>query len=132
LEEKVATLNLQNHVRFVNQYLPLTTLLEYLQLSNVYLFTSKDPNQAVSGTFSYAMSCGCPIISTPIPHAKEVLRKDTGIIVDFENPQQLSNAVNLLMSDESCAMILAQALCNALCRVFGKILPLAMRFYFKK
>jgi glycosyltransferase involved in cell wall biosynthesis len=101
LEEKVATLNLQNHVRFVNQYLPLTTLLEYLQLSNVYLFTSKDPNQAVSGTFSYAMSCGCPIISTPIPHAKEVLRKDTGIIVDFENPQQLSNAVNLLMSDES-------------------------------
>jgi glycosyltransferase involved in cell wall biosynthesis len=101
LEQKVATLNLQNHVRFVNQYLPLSTLLEYLQLTDIYLFTSKDPNQAVSGTFSYAMSCGCPIISTPIPHAKELLRKDTGIIVDFENSKQLAKAVNLLMSDES-------------------------------
>jgi glycosyltransferase involved in cell wall biosynthesis len=101
LESKVAALNLQNHVRFINQFLPLHELLEYLQLTDIYLFTSKDPNQAVSGTFSYAMSCGCPIISTPIPHAKEVLTDNTGIIVDFEQPQQLANAVNLLFNDDA-------------------------------
>jgi hypothetical protein len=27
-------------------------LLEYLTLSDIYLFSSKDPNQAVSGTFA--------------------------------------------------------------------------------
>ncbi len=101
LEAKVEALNLTNNVRFVNRYLPLKDLLEYLQLTDIYLFTSKDPNQAVSGTFSYAMSCGCPIISTPIPHAREVLTADTGIIIDFENPQQLAEGVNRLMSDDA-------------------------------
>lgn len=101
LESKVDALNLHNHVRFINEFLPLEDLLEYLQLTDIYLFTSKDPNQAVSGTFCYAMSCGCPIISTPIPHAKEVLTDKTGIIVDFENPQQLASAVNLLLGDDA-------------------------------
>jgi len=104
LEEKVDALQLRQHVKFINRYLPLQDLLEYLQLTDIYLFTSKDPNQAVSGTFSYAMSCGCPIISTPIPHAMEVLREDTGIIIDFQNSQQLAAGVNRLMSDDALRM----------------------------
>ncbi len=100
LEEKVKTLHLENHVMFVNEYLQLPILLEYLQLSDIYLFTSKDPNQAVSGTFSYAVSCGCPVISTPIPHAKEVLGNNNGIIVDFENPPQLAKAILSLLNNE--------------------------------
>ena len=100
LESKVVELGLQNHVKFINYFLQLTDLLEYLQLTDIYLFTSTDPNQAVSGTFSYAISCGCPIISTPIPHACEVLKDDTGIIVDFGNVDNLSNAVNYLLNDE--------------------------------
>ena len=100
LEEKIETLHLQNHVQFVNEFVALPDLLEYLQLTDIYLFTSKDPNQAVSGTFSYAMSCGCAIVSTPIPHAQEVLQNDAGIIVDFENPEQLSLAVIALLDQE--------------------------------
>ena len=100
LQDKVRTLHLENHVRFVNEYLPLPTLLEFLQLSDIYLFTSKDPNQAVSGTFSYAVSCGCPVISTPIPHAIEVLNNNNGIIVDFENPTQLAEAIVALLDND--------------------------------
>jgi len=100
LKEKIKELKIEKHVCFVNEYLPLSTLLEYLQLTDVYLFTSKDPNQAVSGTFSYAVSCGCPIISTPIPHACEVLDNGAGIIVDFQNPQQLSDAVISLLDNK--------------------------------
>lgn len=99
LMSKVSALGLSNHVRFVNAFLPLSELLEYLQLTDIYLFTSKDPNQAVSGTFAYAISCGCPIISTPIPHAKEVLHDDAGIIIDFNSPDQLSASVNVLIDD---------------------------------
>lgn len=101
LENKIKTLHLQKNVRFVNEYLPLDELLEYLQLTDIYLFTSKDPNQAVSGTFSYAISCGCPIISTPIPHACEVLNDGNGIIIDFENPRQLAKEVNKLFRDDN-------------------------------
>lgn len=100
LQQKIEELQLQDHVRFVPYFLALPDLLEYLQLTDIYLFTSRDPNQAVSGTFSYAISCGCPVISTPIPHAIEVLGTDAGIIVDFENPQQLSEAVIRLLDDE--------------------------------
>lgn len=99
LQQKIIALDLQNNVRFINKYLPLDELLEYLQLTDIYLFTSKDPNQAVSGTFSYALSCGCPVVSTPIPHAKEVLSDDTGILFDFGNSQQLAEAVNKLLFD---------------------------------
>ncbi len=99
LQDKINALGLQKHVKFINKYLPLDELLEYLQLTDVYLFTSNDPNQAVSGTFSYALSCGCPVISTPIPHAKEVLSYASGIIIDFGNSQQLSEAVNKLLFD---------------------------------
>ena len=101
LKEKIKTLNLEYNVRFVNEYLPLDVLLEYLQLTDVYLFTSKDPNQAVSGTFSYAISCGCPIISTPIPHAVEVLKDNMGIVIDFENSKQLAKNVILLLENEN-------------------------------
>lgn len=100
LEAKVENLGLQAHVKFINYFVPLSDLLEYLQLTDVYLFTSNDPNQAVSGTFSYAISCGCAIISTPIPHAREVLRNDAGIIIDFGNSTQLSEAVITLLGDE--------------------------------
>ena len=101
LVSKVTELQLENHVRFINQYVPLQDLLEYLQLTDIYLLTSNDPNQAVSGTFSYAMSCGCPIISTPIPHAKEVLTNGVGIIIDFKNSEQLAENVNLLMGNDA-------------------------------
>jgi glycosyltransferase involved in cell wall biosynthesis len=99
LEEMVNHYNLTQNVRFINSYLALPELLEYLQLTDVYLFTTNDPNQAVSGTFAYAMSCGCPIISTPIPHAKEVLTEDTGIIIDFCNSQQLADGVLRLLNN---------------------------------
>jgi glycosyltransferase involved in cell wall biosynthesis len=100
LKQKVIDYALQDNVRFVNSYLPLPDLLEYLQLTDIYVFTTNDPNQAVSGTFAYAMSCACPIISTPIPHAKEVLSKDTGIIFDFRNSTQLAAGVLNLLNDE--------------------------------
>jgi glycosyltransferase involved in cell wall biosynthesis len=100
LEEKVKTLHLEQHVTFINSFLPTATLLEYLQMTDIYLFTSRDRNQAVSGTFSYAISCGCPVISTPIPHAMEVLKNENGIIIDFESPIQLSREVNALLHDD--------------------------------
>ena len=100
LEQKVKQNALHDHVIFINNYLPLPELLEYLQLTDIYLFATNDPNQAVSGTFAYAMSCACPIISTPIPHAREVLTEETGIIFDFRNSKQLADGVIRLLNDE--------------------------------
>jgi len=99
LTQKISDLGLQNNVQFINKYVALDELLEYLQLTDIYVFSSKDPNQAVSGTFSYALACGCPIVSTPIPHAVEVLAGDTGFTFDFGNSEQLAERINTLLFD---------------------------------
>jgi glycosyltransferase involved in cell wall biosynthesis len=110
LYEKVFDLGLQNNVRFINRYLSLQELMDYLQRTKIYLFTSKDPNQAVSGTLAYALACGCPVISTPIPHAKELL-DGAGINFDFQNSEQLAEATIKLLFDPK---LLKQMRLNAL------------------
>jgi glycosyltransferase involved in cell wall biosynthesis len=101
LEAIVEDLNLKDNVRFINQYLDTNELLDYLKATDVYLFTSKDPNQAVSGTFSYAMSCACPMVASKIPHTLEVLTSDCGILVDIGNADQFSEATIKLLSDDN-------------------------------
>lgn len=101
LEAIVEDLNLKDNVRFINQYLDTEELLDYLKATDIYLFTSKDPNQAVSGTFSYAMSCACPIVASKIPHTREVLTRDSGILVDIGNADQFAEATIKLLSDDN-------------------------------
>lgn len=99
LEDLVINLNLENNVRFVNEYLEVNQLLDYLKATDIYLFTSKDSNQAVSGTFSYAMSCSCPIVASKIPHTLESLTSDIGILVDIKNVDQFAVATLKLLGD---------------------------------
>jgi glycosyltransferase involved in cell wall biosynthesis len=99
LEDLVESKGMGNHVKWINCFLPTLELLDYLSLTDIYLFTSNDPNQAVSGTFSYAISSGCPVVSTRIPHAVEVLKEDMGILIDFNNHEQLANAVIELLEN---------------------------------
>jgi glycosyltransferase involved in cell wall biosynthesis len=101
LVETTKKLHLENNVFFVNEFLELKQLLNYLIVSDIYLFSSKDPNQAVSGTFAYAMSCGCAIVSTPIPHAKEALNPHTGILLEgFDKPEAFRTAIMKLVENK--------------------------------
>ncbi|PIQ49010.1 MAG: mannosyltransferase [Cytophagales bacterium CG12_big_fil_rev_8_21_14_0_65_40_12] len=98
LLNKVKELKIETNVLFINKYLALEVLLEYLQRTDVYFFTSKDPQQAVSGTLVYALSAACPVLSTPIPHSLELL-DGAGINFDFGNSQQLADAAILILSN---------------------------------
>lgn len=101
LKEKVKLFKLAYYVKFIPNGLELPLLLEYLHLTDIYLYTSKDPGQTVNEIFVCAMRCACPIISSPIPYAIEVLGNNAGIIFDFQNSKQLSDAVIGLLRNES-------------------------------
>jgi glycosyltransferase involved in cell wall biosynthesis len=100
LMKRVVDHKLEDNVLFINRFVELKELLELLQLTDIYVFSSKDRNQTVSGTFAYAFSCGCSVIATSIPHAKEMLSEQTGILIDFDNPNQLTEAINCLLGDD--------------------------------
>jgi glycosyltransferase involved in cell wall biosynthesis len=100
LQQLVDENGLQQNVRIVNEYVPTDILMEYLALTDIYLFTSKDPNQAMSGTFLYAMSAGCAIISNSFVLAKEMLDEETGIILQTNDEEELAtHAIRLLKND---------------------------------
>jgi len=101
LQELIANNDLGKNVRLINEYVPTEKLMEYLALTDIYLFTSKDPNQAVSGTFLYAMSAGCPIISNAFVLAKEMLDETTGVILTPGKDNELAeNAIRILQNPQ--------------------------------
>jgi len=93
LEAKVQALGIQNHVKFYNKYLALAEIIQYLQATDIYISSSLDPNQAVSGTLAYALGCGRAVVSTPFAHAREAVNQKNGILVDFKKPTAYTAAI---------------------------------------
>ena len=113
LHQKVSELKIEKNVLFINKYLSLDVLLEYLQRTDLYFFTSKDPQQAVSGTLAYALGAACPVVSTPIPHSLELL-DGAGINFEFGNASQLADAAISILSNPK---LMAEMSLNALYRI---------------
>ncbi|OGH07688.1 MAG: hypothetical protein A2W22_00440 [Candidatus Levybacteria bacterium RBG_16_35_11] len=100
LIKKVYELGLSGYVSFYNTYLDLNDLLGFLEATDVYLSTSLNPNQIVSGTLSYALGSGRPVISTAFAQAKQDITNEVGILVDFKNPQAFTDAIIKLLSND--------------------------------
>ncbi|MBN1912961.1 MAG: glycosyltransferase, partial [Candidatus Omnitrophica bacterium] len=99
LIKKVHELGLSSHVNFYNEYVSLDELLQFLKAADIYISTSLDPNQAVSGTLSYALGCGRPVISTPFAQAKELITEEAGLLVNFRDPDSYTQAITKLLKD---------------------------------
>jgi len=108
LIEKVYNLGLYDHVKFYNRYFPLNELLHSLKATDIYISTSLEPRQAVSGTLSYALGMGRPVISTAFAQAREVVTDEVGIVVDFRNSQAYADAILQLLDNEELRLQLGK------------------------
>ncbi|MBI4836071.1 MAG: glycosyltransferase [Candidatus Abawacabacteria bacterium] len=99
LIDKITELGLEKHVSFHNHFLATDELLQFLNATDIYLATPLNPNQAVSGTLSYALGTGRPVIATAFAQAKEAITSDIGILVDFKQSQQITAALLTLLQD---------------------------------
>ena len=101
LIKKIRELGLERNVKFYNNYADTQEIIEFLKATDIYMSTSQNPEQITSGTLTYAMGCGRAIISTPFPHAKDLIKENNGILVDYDNVEQFSNAIlNILNNPE--------------------------------
>ncbi|MEX0673065.1 MAG: glycosyltransferase [Candidatus Paceibacterota bacterium] len=108
LEKRVGELGLNKHVLFHNAYMSNDELLRYLKATDIYISTPLDPDQAVSGTLTYAMGAGRPVVATKFAQAKEDVTPDVGRLVDFREPDEISQAVNELLDDSELRSILGR------------------------
>lgn len=101
LKKLIKRLKLNKNVRFVNRYLDLKELLQYLRAIDIFVSSGKGLHQITSGTLSYGMGCGRPAVTIPFVHAKEIVTPERGILVELGNPKSFSEAIKKLLSDES-------------------------------
>lgn len=99
LEERVRELDIDGHVRFVNEYVDQETLLRWIHASDLYVTPYPNEEQVVSGTLSYALAMGKPIVSTPYWYARELLAEGRGVLVPFGDSPALAKAVRRLVED---------------------------------
>ena len=93
LKEKIKLYNLQENVKFINEYITLNELIEWLKVIDIYITPYLDPQQSASGALAYAIGAGKVCISTPYLYANDVLAEGRGIIVPFRNSHAIADAV---------------------------------------
>lgn len=93
-------LQVQDHLRFVDKYVQLDELCEYLGVADVYLTPYQSEDQVVSGTLAYALGAGKAVVSTPYWYAQEMLANDRGQLVPFGDHHAMADTVNWIIEHE--------------------------------
>ncbi len=93
LKKKIRQLNIQKNVRFINRYVSLEELVNWLKIIDYYVTPYLDSQQSSSGALAYALGAGKICISTPYIYAKEVLAENRGILVPFYNSDAIADTI---------------------------------------
>ena len=100
LLEQASSLGVGQHIMWVNRFVSSEELSALFGRATIYV-TMFDEVAPTSGTLLSAMSLGMPIVSTPYRFATEVLANDRGLIVPFEDDNEVvANIVRVLSSAE--------------------------------
>jgi glycosyltransferase involved in cell wall biosynthesis len=97
----VAELGVSDHVRFVNAYVDQADLIRYLEAADIYVTPYLNEAQITSGTLSFAVALGKPVVSTPYWHAQELLADGRGVLTPFGDPNALALACADLLTDKA-------------------------------
>jgi glycosyltransferase involved in cell wall biosynthesis len=101
LQALAEQLGVSDHVILNNRFVSTEELLEHVGAADIYITPYQNETQIVSGTLAIALGAGKAIISTPYWHAKELLAEKRGLIVPFQNPDAIAEAVLALLENDA-------------------------------
>ncbi len=84
-----------------NRFVSAEELVEHVGAADIYITPYRQEAQVVSGTLAIALGAGKAIISTPYWHAKELLAEKRGVIVPFDSPGAIAEAVLALLENDA-------------------------------
>ena len=93
LKKLIRKLKISKNVRFINKYISLEQLIDWLKTIDFYITPYLDPQQVSSGALAYALGAGKCCISTPYVYAKETLDNTRGVLVPFKDSQAIAEKV---------------------------------------
>ena len=99
LRDEVGRLGLGDHVVFVDRYVGQEELGHWLQAADVFVTPYPNLDQIVSGTLSYALAAGRPVVSTPFAYATEALSDGRGLLVAPDSVESLAQALSRILED---------------------------------
>jgi glycosyltransferase involved in cell wall biosynthesis len=100
LQALAVQLGVASHVMLLNRFVSAEELVEQVGAADIYITPYLQEAQIVSGTLAIALGAGKAIVSTPYWHAKELLADKRGVIVPFENPDAIREAVIQLLDHD--------------------------------
>jgi glycosyltransferase involved in cell wall biosynthesis len=95
----VEELGTGGHVQFVDRYVGRNELVRWLEAADVFVTPYPNLGQIVSGTMSYAMGAGRPVVSTPYTYASELLADGRGVLVAPASAPALAEGLNGVLRD---------------------------------
>lgn len=110
LQSRAAELGLREHVRFEDRFLAVEELAHLLAVTDLYVTPYRSREQIVSGSLTFALAAGRPVVSTPYYYAEDLLSGGAGRLVPFGDPAALAEAVcDLVEHPEELAKARVQA-----------------------
>jgi glycosyltransferase involved in cell wall biosynthesis len=99
LTDRIASLGMERHVRFVDRFVGHAELTQWLTAADVFVTPYPNLGQIVSGTLSYAMGAGRAVVSTPYTYAKELLADGRGVLVAPGSATALAEGLRSVLGD---------------------------------
>jgi glycosyltransferase involved in cell wall biosynthesis len=101
LQALALELGVSSQVIFNNRFVTAEELVEHVGAADIYITPYRQEAQIVSGTLAIALGAGKAIISTPYWHAQELLADGRGILVPFDDPASIAQAVTRLLDNDA-------------------------------
>jgi glycosyltransferase involved in cell wall biosynthesis len=101
LQALAVQLGVSDHLIFDNRFVSAEELVEHVGAADIYITPYRHEAQVVSGTLAIALGAGKAIVSTPYWHAKELLAENRGVLVPFQSPNAIAEAVLALLENDA-------------------------------